>query len=194
MFTYTVLYLYLGNVNETFITASIIYKLSVILWHSVNVIKIVEVIFQKCKEHLKYRIGFPFTFLFSFIYNCYFTRLLSMRMPRTSSFSVRDILDLGPKQNQDQQIQDTKLPADSRGESNLFSNIEKFITILCCRYWYKTNSWCAFQCTSQAGVAFELACWKFIIAKLLNTKSSACSGATTSYVTLDNFVTIFITA
>ena len=34
--------------------------------------------------------------------NIFFTRLLSMRMPnsnRTSSFSVRDILDLGPKQN-----------------------------------------------------------------------------------------------
>lgn len=38
-------------------------------------------------------------------------KLLSMRMPRTSSFSVRDILDLGPKQGQEEgEVQETKLP------------------------------------------------------------------------------------
>ena len=49
--------------------------------------------------------------------NLFSFRLLSMRMPRTSSFSVRDILDLGPKQGQEEEaVADTKLPNKSLGE------------------------------------------------------------------------------
>ena len=50
-----------------------------------------------------------------------------MRMPRTSSFSVRDILDLGPKQGQEEEaVVDTKLPTKSLGEL-IFQDLPIFL-------------------------------------------------------------------